>query len=268
MAARLQPTNSDVVWEPCAGAGDLIDGVLQFAPHATIRASEVSSDAVGILRKKYTQDSIEVRNEDALEVGTDPLNEPRVSFTRIIANPPYGAYQSPDRRRRLQTLFAKLYVRETYGVILFDALSLLRPSGRLVFIVPDTFLWLTRHEFLRRTLVTQTTIEELALFPSRFFPGIDFGYSGLCILTLSRLTPAADHAILIATNFTSANALMDGLALPESASTCSLIRAHQSDIAARPRCELVTQNQGAGIALSKRAAETLGNHAAVKTGFY
>ena len=178
MVSRLEPTNGDVIWEPCAGEGNLIDCVLEAAPTAVIRASEINSSAIAHLRNKYRDDvSVDVRHEDALEVSGGSLFEKRVSFTRVIANPPYGAYQTPERRRQLQCRFGQLYVRETYGVILYHALSLLEPHGRLVFIIPDTFLWLTRHEVLRRKLVFQTTVEEIALFPSKFFPNINFGCS-------------------------------------------------------------------------------------------
>ena len=60
-------------------------------------------------------------------------------------------------------------MRETYGVVLFHSLSVLSNNGRLVFIMPDTFLWLHRHDYLRRTVLKNTTIEEVALFPSKFW---------------------------------------------------------------------------------------------------
>ena len=269
MVSRLEPANGDVIWEPCAGEGDLVEGVLESAPIAEIRASEISSDAIIHLQNKYSENaSVDVRHEDALDVGSGPLFEERASFTRIIANPPYGAYQTPERRRQLQRRFGQLYVRETYGVILYHALSLLEQDGRLVFIIPDTFLWLTRHEVLRRELVSRTTVEEIALFPSRFFPNIKFGYSGLCIITLTKCIPALDHVVRIVTKFSDASALDECIAKPESHWPCSITRIRQADISSRPHAELVFHNEGAGILLSQRANITLGEFADIKTGFY
>lgn len=269
MVSRLDPANCDVVWEPCAGGGDLIDGVLQIAPTAAIRASEISSEAITHLQSKYSDDaSVDVCHEDALDVGDGSLFESRASFTRIIANPPYGAYQTPERRRQLQRRFGQLYVRETYGVILYHALSLLEQHGRLVFIIPDTFLWLTRHEVLRRKLVSQTTVEEIALFPSKFFPSINFGYSGLCIITLTKRVPAPDHVVRIVTDFSDASALTRCTAEPQNRWPCSITTIPQADISARPHVELVLHNEGAGISLSQRANAALGDHAHIKTGFY
>ena len=191
-----------------------------------------------------------------------------MSFTRIIANPPYGAYQTPERRQQLRQRFGKLYVRETYGVTLYHALSLLEQDGRLVFIIPDTFLWLTRHEVLRRELVSQTTVEEIALFPSRFFPNVRFGYSGLCIISLTKRIPAPGHTIAIVTDFPEVSALGNCIDKSEGEWPCSITRVRQADISSRPHVELVLQNEGVGIPLSKRANTTLGDLADVKTGFY
>ena len=269
MVSRLEPTDGDMVWEPCAGGGDLVDGVLESAPIAHIRVSEICSEAVGRLRNKYSENiSVDVRHEDALDVGSEPLFEERAIFTRIIANPPYGAYQTPERRRQLRRRFRKLYVRETYGVILYHALSLLKRDGRLVFIMPDTFLWLTRHEVLRRELVSRTTIEEIALFPSRFFPNINFGYSGLCIITLTKRVPEADHTVRIVTDFSDVDALDRCVVKPESHWPCSVTRIRQADTSSRPHVELVFHNEGAGVLLGKRTNSTLGEIASIKTGFY
>jgi len=34
MTSRLHARNEDRIWEPCAGTGDLVDGVLSVAPQA------------------------------------------------------------------------------------------------------------------------------------------------------------------------------------------------------------------------------------------
>ena len=42
------------------------------------------------------------------------------------------------------------------------------------------------HKSLRRLLLTKTKIDEILIFPSKFFPGVSFGYSNLSIITLER----------------------------------------------------------------------------------
>ena len=163
-----------------------------------IRASEidaVSADARGTNTREQETSRLSTRTRlrSVAQVSLKMIP----CFTRVIANPPYGAYQTPERRALLKRRFPSLYVRETYGLLLYHAFSLLQRHGRLVFIVPDTFLWLHRHEYLRRTLLAESTIEEISLFPSRFFPGIRFGYSGLCIITLVKKPPADSHHIRV-----------------------------------------------------------------------
>jgi hypothetical protein len=191
----LEVTDADIVWEPSAGAGHLIDAVLDVAPQAEIHASELRPDAAQQLTLKYGgRPTIAVHNEDALEVET--ANQPtlftpiRRAPTRIIANPPYGAWQTPERRAALKRRFPGLYVRETYSTIFHHCLTCLSPGGRLVFLIPDTFLWLNRHEFLRRRLFEEFLVVEIIRFSSKFFPGVAFGYSGMCIITVVARQPA------------------------------------------------------------------------------
>lgn len=265
MTSRLAPGDDDRIWEPCAGDGDLVDGVLAISPQATMRLSELNENAVRGLALKYRETNVEVHHEDALDVGSNPLFDQGLSFSRIIANPPYGAYLTPHRRRQLQAQFPKLYVRDTYGVILFHALDLLAAGGRLVFIIPDTFLWLNRHEFLRRRIFKTTTIEEIALFPSKFFPNIKFGYSGLCIISLTNSAPPSEHAFRLLNEFQSVEALASCFEsrsdLDFRASTFT-----QSKIASRTTCDLHIPNDA--TRLCHRATETLGDHAEIRTGFY
>ena len=238
MVSKLRPCNGDSVWEPCAGKGDLIDGVLAEAPNADIRASEISEAAATALKNKYSElRNVDVRQEDALEVVNGSLFESHLQFTRILANPPYGAYLTPNRRAVLKKRYPRLYVRETYGLILYHSLSFVKSSGRLVFIIPDTFLWLHRHEFLRRALLYDTTIEEIVLFPSKFFPGVRFGYSGLCIVTLLRAPADDDHCIQVVENLRDSAVLFECAAGRYPSDRCSFTRVPQRAISQRPHAE-------------------------------
>ncbi|MBK8254735.1 MAG: hypothetical protein IPK82_19000 [Polyangiaceae bacterium] len=212
MMSRLAVNDMDIVWEPSAGAGHLIDAVLECAPRAEIHASELRSDAAAQLRLKYgNRANVAVHHEDALDVEMThqpslfTLNRPRP--TRIIANPPYGAWQAPERRAVLKRRFPGLYVRETYSTILHHCLTCLSPEGRLVFLIPDTFLWLHRHEVLRRRLFGEFLVLEIIRFSSKFFPGVAFGYSGMCIITVSAQPPTPSSTTRIIDTITNVAAL-------------------------------------------------------------
>ena len=269
MVSRLKPTEADSIWEPCAGVGDLIDGIIQSSPNSPIRASELDPKASAMLKEKYKGfQNIKVANEDALELGHTPLFESEIQFTRIIANPPYGAYQSHEKKTALKKQYPGLYVRDTYGVIFYHCFRLLDQEGRLVFIIPDTFLWLHRHDFLRRTLLNESTIEEIVLFPSKFFPGISFGYSGLCIISLIKRPAHKTHQIRIINNLTTANVLMELALGYEPKDRCLITNIRQKDILSRLCAEFAKPSQNNGITLSSRANLTLSDMADVRTGFY
>ena len=269
MVSRLKPTEADSIWEPCAGIGDLIDGIIRLSPNSPIRVSELDPEALATLKEKYKRfQNIKVVNEDALELGHSPLFESELHFTRIIANPPYGAYQSHQKRTVLKKQYPGLYVRDTYGVILYHCFRLLSEKGRLVFIIPDTFLWLHRHDFLRRTLLNESTIEEIVLFPSKFFPGISFGYSGLCIISLIKRSAHGTHQIRIIENLANANVLMELALGYEPKNRCLITNISQKEILSHPCAEFVKPSQNNGITLSSRPNLTLGDMADVRTGFY
>lgn len=270
MVSRLCVSDSDRVWEPCAGNGDLIDGVLRAASRAQIRASEIDATACRKLEQKYRgAENIEVQHEDALDVRNDTLFDATEPYTRIIANPPYGAYQTPARRAELKNRFPSLYVRETYGLILFHSLSLLSHNGRLVFIIPDTFLWLNRHEFLRRRILKQTTIEEIALFPSKFFPGIRFGYSGMCVITITNKMPIPEHTITVFESIANTTTLAAIAQNQDVSASSNRLLISQKGMLERPHAELSIPNTSLPNAgRVERESIPLGEIAEVRTGFY
>ena len=269
MVAQLSCRPHDEVWEPCGGGGELVDGVLGCCPNAVVRVSEIDPFAADALKEKYIHDkNVSVYCEDTLDVGMAPLVQGKSRFTRIIANPPYGAWQSYERRAILKKRFPNLYVRDTYAVFLMHCFNLLEAEGRLVFIIPDTFLWLNRHENLRRRLLQQATIEEVALFPSKFFPGVNFGYSGLAIISLSKTPPRSDSYIKVVSEFSHVHALANLAEGKCSADDCKVLPMKQSDVFSRAHM-VIQRPEAVDVPVpSTRANQVLGDIAEVKTGFY
>ncbi len=269
MVARLDCHPEDCVWEPCGGSGELVEGVLRACPRATIHVSEIDLDSANALKLKYKANSnIRVFCEDALHVGNDPLLSGFQRFTRIIANPPYGAWQTPERRAELKRRFPGLYVRETYGVFLAHCLNLLEPDGRLVFIIPDTFLWLNRHEPLRRKLLTESTIKEIVLFPSHFFPNVNFGYSGLSIVTVAKEIPQRGASIRMIDQLSNVGVLNQLSQERFHPNQCVLTRTKQDEILSAVNSVIQRESSGNSIVLKSRPSQALGDIADLKTGFY
>ena len=188
MVSLLKVRPGSRLLEPCAGEGAFIDAILSSTPSLSIDAFELNPDAFQHLSQKYkTNSSVSIFHSDTL---VDESLQLRMGmggyYDFIISNPPYGAWQEYDKRKELKKIYRGLYVKETYALFLYQALQLLKPGGHLVFIIPDTFLSLHMHKALRRNILQQSCIETIALFPSSFFPGVNFGYSNLSIISLKK----------------------------------------------------------------------------------
>ena len=188
MVQKLSVESGMRVFEPCAGDGVFIDALNSKIPNLSIDIYELNPKAVGLLKKKYKSNSnIRITQGDTFTSQELILfSNAGGIYDRIIANPPYGGWLDYEKRKYLKKLYPLLYVKETYTLFLYRCIQLLRDNGILVFIVPDTFLNLHMHNKLRKYLLTNTKIKEICLFPSSFFPGVNFGYSNLCIITLQK----------------------------------------------------------------------------------
>lgn len=210
MVKRLSVEPKDVVLEPSAGEGIFIDKLLEQNIPMHIDALDINEQAIKILTTKYEGNSfVDVRKTDTLLDGkldeyanntqlwlkeTDTILDEQLEFfgltnghyDKVIGNPPYGAWQDYDKRDILKKKYPGHYVKETYALFLLRCLSVLKIHGKLSFIIPDTYLFLNMHSRLRNILLTNSKIKEILIFPSKFFPGVSFGYSNLSIITLER----------------------------------------------------------------------------------
>lgn len=292
MVSRLGIDNNDVILEPSAGEGIFIDEILKVNSKSHIDALDINDNAISILKNKYASNpSVDVRKTDTLfdakldqyDVSqlwlkqTDTLLDEQLDFfystggyyTKVIGNPPYGAWQDYDRRDLLKKKYAGQYVKETYSLFLLRCISVLKLHGRLSFIIPDTFLYVNMHTKLREILLKKTKIEEILIFPSKFFPGISFGYSNLCIITLERCDAyeAQKNTIKIYKGFKKSDefrTLVSECALPEY---IEFFKQKQSDILSNPQHRFIFANNSL-ITLINESNVHLGDVANVVTGLY
>ena len=196
MASLLYLVENDTVFEPAAGDGHLIEAIQKVNSHLCITAYELHPNQISNLRKKFSKDpTVHVVKGDTLLCPDLDMREnfgPR--FSKIIANPPYGGWQEYERRADLKKRFRGFYVRETYTLFLLRCLRLLAEDGTLVFIVPNTFLYLHLHAPLREYIIREFSIETIDVFKSSLFPGISFGYADLCIVSISRKKAKSHHS--------------------------------------------------------------------------
>lgn len=293
MATRLGVEDGDIILEPSAGEGIFIDEILYTGKNVHIDALDINERAIAILHEKYGNNpAIAVRKADTLfdsELDTydimqlwlkqtDTLTDEELDhfsmvgghYSKVIGNPPYGAWQEYERRDLLKKKYAGHYVKETYSLFLLRCISVLKLHGRLSFIIPDTFLYLNMHSRLRKVLLTKTKIEEILIFPSKFFPGVSFGYSNLSIITLERCEAnlARENRINIFQGFRSSSEFQYTLNsennIPNHVKQYSL---RQADVLNMPQCRFVF-GESEHISLINSEVKTLGDVANVVTGFY
>ena len=167
-----------------------VDKILSKLPSAKISIFELNPNAIYVLKQKYSSNkNITIKQTDTLI--DESIISQKVLFDKIIGNPPYGAKNSNVKKDILSQLYPKLYIKESYTLFLYACIQCLSEGGMLSFIIPDTFLSLHRHIEIRQYLLKHTKIKELSMFPSSFFPGINFGYANLCIITLQRSSDVA-----------------------------------------------------------------------------
>ena len=119
-------------------------------------------------------------------------------------------------------------------------------------------------------IFSNTKIDEILIFPSKFFPGVSFGYSNLSIITLERCDKknALNHTFRIIQGFNSssefATLLGDEKEYPEN---LQIFNFKQSDILENEQCRVILAESKTSTLLS-RSEQKLGDVADVVTGFY
>lgn len=206
MINMLKLSQNDLILEPCGGTGEFIDAILSINPSQRIDTIDLNSEDVQKLKKKYSEKpNVTVRQGDALLDETLNLDSNMGGvYDKIIGNPPYGAWLDYDYRKKLKETYKDLYVKESYLLFLIRSILLLKNKGRLVFIIPDTFLYLNSYKKIRTFILKHTQLKEIITFPSSFFGSVNFQYSNLSIITLEKetnLQEAEDNVFKLITGF-------------------------------------------------------------------
>ncbi|MGI9041968.1 MAG: Eco57I restriction-modification methylase domain-containing protein [Gemmatimonadales bacterium] len=164
------PREESLILDPGCGSGAFVQGLIRWSRRHKVAVPGIvgiESDHKHIPEARRGAEglsSISILNEDFL----DPRTE---LFDYIIGNPPYVPITD-------LTVSERGKYRERYGTakgrfdlyLLFyeQALRLLKPSGRLVFITPEKFLYVRTAEPLRRALA-RFTVEEIHLVDETTF---------------------------------------------------------------------------------------------------
>lgn len=168
--ALRAPAETDTLLDPGCGTGAFIEGVLRWCARRNItppRVTGVESDPtlLPLAAQKFRGvQAVSLLNEDFL---TGPPNQ----YDFIVGNPPYVPITglSTEERTRYRSMFATAQGRLDLYLLFFErALRLLKPTGRLVLITPEKYLYVQSAGKLRNFLC-QFFVEEIELVEEAAF---------------------------------------------------------------------------------------------------
>ena len=268
MVSKLALKNGDKIFEPCGGDGVFIEAILDANEFANIDVCELNESAFNILQNKFAKYStVHIRQCDTLLDSELIFNSSFGGvYDKIIANPPYGAWQDYSKRDKLKKLFPNIYAKETYALFLFRCIELLKDGGILSFIIPDTFLNLHMHKAIRQHILTKTKVIELALFPSSFFPGVNFGYANLSIITVQK---SDNKSVNLNNQFKVLNGFVSVEQLADTADNrLKTFSFHQSEVLANPDHAFLIADNFKVVQSINNTKIKIGDIASCVTGFY
>lgn len=171
--AAAPPAADSTLLDPGCGAGPFISGVVRWcrANRTPIpRITGVDSDPVRIAEARLALAGV----AEVTLIQGDFLEMPTGRYDYIIGNPPYVAITGldPAERARYRARFLSATGRFDLYLLFFEqALRLLGPGGRLVFVTPEKYLYV-RSAGTARRLLADSGLEEVELVDEGTFPGL------------------------------------------------------------------------------------------------
>jgi adenine-specific DNA-methyltransferase len=171
---KRHPAADAMVLDPGCGEGEFIEGILRWCAKNqadTPRIIGIESDPrhVAIARARFAgRSSIEIRQSDFLR------DQQLGKYDFIVGNPPYVPITelSEQEKGRYREWFKTATGRFDLYLLFFEqALKLLKPAGRMVFITPEKFLYVKTAQPLRLILADKN-VEEIRLINEETFENL------------------------------------------------------------------------------------------------
>lgn len=171
--ANRAPRREESVLDPGCGTGAFIEGILRWCARNSgpvPRIVGVDSDPVLL---SVAKSRIGAVPEVTLVLSDFLCGEPE-RFDYVIGNPPYVSITglSENERRGYREAFGSAVGRFDLYILFFEqAIRALKPTGRLVFVTPEKFLYVQSAKWIRRKLA-ETGVEAVELIDESAFPGL------------------------------------------------------------------------------------------------
>lgn len=173
-------TPSSKVLDPCCGTGQFLitAGKIIKSPE-NICGFDIDKIAVGIARvnihliykDKNFRARIFYKNTLSDEEKSLFNSNKKELFDVVITNPPWGASFDKNERNHYKKIFPDISTAESFSYFLVKGLDFLKKGGELVYILPESFLYVRKHNDIRRYLLKNASI--VAIYHlGRIFKGV------------------------------------------------------------------------------------------------
>jgi SAM-dependent methyltransferase len=188
--AITPPGADSTLLDPGCGSGAFIEGVVRWCDRRGAplpKVTGVDSDPARVREAKAALGhlpQITIQHSDFLVARCD-------RFDYIIGNPPYvpiTGLDSAERERYRREYRVASGRFDLYQLFFEQALRLLNPAGRLVFVTPEKFLYVQTARTLRRQLAR--SVEEIELVDEATFPGL-ITYPAVTTVSNATIRPGA-----------------------------------------------------------------------------
>ncbi len=167
-----RPSASDTLLDPGCGTGAFILGVLRWCDREGVHPPEIHG--VDLDPEKLAAAKTLINGHGAVHlIERDFLLASESRYEYVIGNPPYVSisHLSENEKRSYRSAYRTARGRfDLYFLFFEEAIRQLKPSGRMVFVTPEKYLYVESARELRK-LLASLDVEEIELVSEDAFAG-------------------------------------------------------------------------------------------------
>lgn len=145
------------ILDPCSGTGTLLLNSLSKNHNpSSIYLRDIDELALRIAKVNFVlffnsvENLINTKKSDITD-----LQSPKGKFDVIISNPPYGAKYSDSKKKSIKKNFPSLKTSESFSIALFQSIKMLKPEGKLYFVLPESLMFVSAHSGIRKEIFSR-----------------------------------------------------------------------------------------------------------------
>lgn len=159
VSKTIPPGATGVAADPACGCGAFLATTKTLRPNLSLVGRDLDGEACAIAAAYFARDpSVSIRRENTLFSSDE-------QFDFIVTNPPWGQKSgtlSGETRLKLRNRFRTARGQfDLFSLFIERSLELLKPGGSFGMVLPEVLL-LKNYPIVRKLLLTETTIEEIA----------------------------------------------------------------------------------------------------------